>query len=278
MSSPAFAWATLLTQPSYLPGVEALQRSLRASDSPWPLEVMVTSSIDEEIRQRLREQGCLVREVPVIGPDPALAHRYANARFAEVWSKLAVWTLTEYQRVAFLDADMLVIKNMDEVFDIPLPAGTIAACHACRCNPNQISSYPASWKPENCFYSWCEDPQMHATPPESVDNYLNGGFLVLTPDENVYQQMMAQLAAKMDISSWIFAEQDFLNEWFRHRWQPLHYGYNALKTLPLQHPVMWDLTRVKNIHYIIDKPWEKYSEPADKWYELHRLWWEYGSA
>ncbi|SFT40089.1 Lipopolysaccharide biosynthesis protein, LPS:glycosyltransferase [Kosakonia arachidis] len=273
--SDAFAWVTLLTQPGYLRGVETLQHSLRASGSPWPLVVMVTPAIDDNLRQHLQMLGCRVKDVPVVGPDPALAHRYANERFAEVWSKLAVWRLTEYQRVAFLDADMLVINNMDEVFSLPLAADAIAACHACRCNPQHIASYPESWRPENCYYSWCDDPEMHGHPPASLDNYLNGGFLVLTPDEAMYQQMMQRLSEKADISAYVFAEQDFLNDIFRDRWQPLHYGYNALKTLALQHPQMWDLTRVKNIHYIIDKPWEKMPQPGDKWYELHKLWWEY---
>lgn len=268
------AWATLLTQPGYLVGVEALQRSLRASGSPFPLVVMVTANISSAVRNQLEAQGCLIREVPIVGPNPELQHRYANARFAEVWSKLGAWNLTEFSRLVFLDADMLVIKNMDELFDLPLAEGTIAACHACRCNPNRIASYPQSWQPENCYYSGCEDASMRADPAAHVDNYLNGGFLVLSPDAQVYQQMMAQLAAMTDISHYFFAEQDFLNDFYRDRWQPLHYGYNALKTLSLQHPKMWDLSRVKNIHYIIDKPWEKQPEPGDKWFELHNIWWQ----
>ena len=91
--SAAFAWVTLLTQPGYVPGVEALRHSLQKSGSPWPLVVMVTPGIEPGIRRSLSDAGCVIREVPILGPDPALAHRYANARFAEVWSKLAVWTL-----------------------------------------------------------------------------------------------------------------------------------------------------------------------------------------
>lgn len=275
MSQSAFAWVTLLTQPGYLPGVEALQQSLVQSGTSWPLEVMVTPAINGETRARLQAIGCLVREIPEIGPAPELAHRYANARFADVWSKLAVWTLTEYARVAFLDADMLVVKNMDEVFELPLKAGFIAACHACRCNPNQIESYPLSWQPANCFYSGCEDAAMTVGPSTTADNYFNAGFLLLTPDLALYNLMLTKIVAMVDIRTYVFAEQDFLNDLFHDRWLPLHYGYNALKTLALQHPKMWDMQRVKNIHYIIDKPWEKRPEPGDKWYQLHSVWWEY---
>ncbi|WP_368784585.1 glycosyltransferase [Arthrobacter sp. SX1312] len=63
------------------------------------------------------------------------ADSYANSRFAEVWTKLAVWGLTEFERVVFLDADMLVTRNMDELFSLDLADGAIGTCHACRCNP-----------------------------------------------------------------------------------------------------------------------------------------------
>lgn len=267
------AWVTLLTQPGYVVGVEALQKSLRAVESRYPLVVMVTENIDAAARQVLEQQGCLLRDVAPLSPNPSLANSYANARFAEVWTKLAAWTLTEFERVAFLDADMLVTQNMDELFTQPLAPGTIAACHACRCNPNRIASYPADWVPENCFYSWCEGVD-HVEQPDKVDNYLNGGFLLLKPDRTVFDEMLAQLAALDDLSGFLFAEQDFLNQFYHGRWQPLPYLYNALKTLPHQHPKIWDLARVKNIHYIIDKPWEKQPEPGDRYYELHQLWWD----
>jgi alpha-N-acetylglucosamine transferase len=38
------------------------------------------------------------------------------------------------QRVCLLDADMLVFQNMDELLELELPAGGIAATHACCCN------------------------------------------------------------------------------------------------------------------------------------------------
>lgn len=267
------AWVTLLTQPDYVVGVKALQTSLRKSQSAWPLVVMLTENIGASDRQTLEKQGCLLRDVQPISPDSALQQHYANARFSEVWTKLAAWTLTEFERVVFLDADMLVTQNMDELFDVVLADDEIAACHACRCNPNKIPSYPKSWMPENCFYSYCRGVH-HTESPAEVDNYLNGGFLVLRPDDTVFADMVQQLSAVDDLSRYLFAEQDFLNDYYHERWKPLPYIYNALKTLPFQHASFWDLSEVKNIHYIIDKPWEKALDKQDRYYALNKLWWD----
>lgn len=267
------AWATLLTQPSYLVGVRTLRASLERSGSPYPLVVMVTDGIDARSRQLLHDDGCLVRDVDALRPPTELHARYANARFAEVWAKLAAWRLTEFERVVLLDADMLVTRNMDELFALELAAGAIAACHACRCNPNRIPSYPADWVPENCFYTYCRGAE-HTSETASVDNYLNGGLLVLDPDAAVFADLMDKLAGVGDLAGYPFAEQDFLNEYYRQRWQPLSYIYNALKTLRFQHPAVWDASAVKNIHYILAKPWEKDLDPDDRYYPVDKLWWE----
>ncbi|MHA3702189.1 glycosyltransferase family 8 protein [Jatrophihabitans sp. YIM 134969] len=266
------AWVTLLTQPNYLAGVRTLRASLTESGSTAPLVVMVTDGIDADSRALLEREGCLVRPVEPVRPRPDLPDHYANARFAEVWTKLAVWRLVEYDRVVFLDADMLVVRGMDELFTLELPTGGIAACHACRCNPNRIPSYPADWVPANCFYTYCRDARQTTEP--GVENHLNGGLLVLTPDDAVYEDMLARLAEVDDLSAFPFAEQDFLDAYHRDTWRPLPYVYNTLKTLRFQHPQMWDADAVKNIHYIIDKPWQHHPDPDDKYFDVETLWWD----
>ncbi|HEX8498444.1 MAG TPA: glycosyltransferase family 8 protein [Actinomycetales bacterium] len=266
------AWATLLTQPDYLVGVQVLHASLRRSGTTHPLVVLVTPGVDDESRRLLLADGCLVREVPSLRPPSHLEARYANARFAEVWSKLSAWSLVEFERLVVLDADMLVVAGMDELFSIELPPGGLAACHACRCNPNGIASYPAAWTPAGCFYTYCRGID-HTEQPDVVDSYFNGGFLVMEPDRAVYDALLAGLSRLSDLTSYQFAEQDYLNEFFHGRWRPLPYVYNALKTLPHQHSEMWDVREVKNIHYIIDKPWEGRTEPGSPYHELHELWW-----
>ncbi|MEO3938221.1 glycosyltransferase family 8 protein [Dermatophilaceae bacterium Soc4.6] len=271
------AWVTLLTSPSYVVGVRTLRASLTRSGSPYPLIVLVTDDIDAADRQVLEDDGCELRAVEPLRPASGLEDSYANARFAQVWTKLRAWQLTDYTRIVVLDADMLVTQNMDELFSLELADGAIAACHACRCNPNRIASYPASWTPENCFYTHCRGLE-HTSEPGVVDSYLNGGFLVLTPDEAVFDAMVEQLAQVDDLASYPFAEQDFLNEFYEGRWVPVPYVYNALKTLAYQHPSLWDLADVKNIHYIIDKPWQSPLDEADAYFFVNRLWWDVASA
>lgn len=277
------AWATLLTQPSYLVGVRALRASLARVGSAYPLVVAVTAGIGAQERAVLEADGCLLREVDPLRPPIGLRESYANARFAEVWTKLGVWRLTEFERLVVLDADMLVTQNMDELFDLALDDDEIAACHACRCNPNRIASYPPSWTPAGCAYTYLSGTDLSGTylsgprlepEVEIGDPYFNGGTLVLRPDLAVFDALVDELAAVDDLSHYVFAEQDFLNEHFRGRWVALPYVYNALKTLPFQHPDLWDAAAVKNLHFIIDKPWESELDPASRYHALERQWWD----
>jgi len=274
-----FAWVTLLTQPDYVIGVKALHRSLQRSETRWPLVVMVTDAIDAGTRAALQAAGCVIKPVAPLMPDSALEQHYASAQFGEVWSKLRAWELTDYERVVFLDADMLVLQNMDELFTLDIGKYALAACHACRCNPNQIASYPASWQPENCHYTWHDRGE---AAPATLDAYLNGGFLVLKPDNAVFSWLQQKVQEIDDLKRYPFSEQDLLNEVFAGRWLPLSYIYNALKTLPFQHSAMWQQDKVKNLHYILAKPWKRDltqpEEERDRYYALDKLWWERGTA
>lgn len=269
MGGPVQAWVTLLTDPGYLPGVRVLKRSLEAVASTRPLVVMVTDGVDAATRRELEGQGCLLREVEPSGPAESLGRGYADPRFAEVWTKLAVWRLTDLERAVFLDADMLVVRGMDELFEADLPQGWVAACHACRCNPGGLPTYPVGWRPENCSYTRGAG---HGDHPAGADDYFNAGLLVLRPDEAVFQALVAEVAGLEDLSRHPFAEQDLLNEHFHGRWRPLSYVYNAPRSLPSQHPSVWDASQVRNVHYIGAKPWRKEVDPHDRDHALDELW------
>ena len=54
-----------------------------------------------------------------------------------------------------LDCDQIVTQNLDELMTMDLPAGTIAASHACTCNPAKVPHYPKDWFVKSEYY--CKD-------------------------------------------------------------------------------------------------------------------------
>ncbi|KAG0787851.1 hypothetical protein G6F16_008555 [Rhizopus arrhizus] len=270
------AWAIVLTSTNnYIKGVITMKHAMHKHNSRYPILVLYTSQVSPEIIDILKRIGCLVKMIDSIHPLGKVEYKFK--RFEETWTKLAVWNEIEYERLVLLDADMLPLKNMDELMEMDLPQGWIAASYACTCNPQKISHYPPHWVPENCAYTGCADAQ----PPSISDraNYFNSGLIVLSPDRDKYRQMISYLDSIKDLNIYPFPDQDFLNEIFKGHWMPISYAYNALKTLQWAHEPMWDIKYVKNIHYILTKPWdisedEEWADLELIYKPLYKIWWK----
>lgn len=183
-----------------------------------------------------------------------------------------------------LDSDMLVLKNMDELMEIPLDApgndGTgervFAASHACVCNPLKKPHYPKDWVPENCAFTTQhphpDDAQKHGAPANAGLGMPNGGLQVVPPSKKVYDMILERLTTDTSVSSYEFADQSLLSDVFYNRWVALPYVFNALKTLREIHQEIWRDEEVKNIHYILSpKPWDE--EERREGNETHKWWW-----
>jgi lipopolysaccharide biosynthesis glycosyltransferase len=208
-------------------------------------------------------------------------------RFADTWSKLRVFELYKYgcEKLVFLDADMLVRRNMDELFDIPLARNLIAANHVCVCNLDKDSWAPNSWTPENCAYNGLgpgSEPTLVPISGEGKETHtlLNSGLFVFTPFEEQWNEVVRNLEENERLKDFLFPDQDFLIEFFRGRWISLGWQYNALKTMRYWHPSFWQDSEVRNLHYIVDKPWnQRVGSDGVAGYlgkdgVTHRWWWE----
>ncbi|KAF5724116.1 galactinol synthase [Fusarium mundagurra] len=285
-------WTSLITNLDYLPGLLTLEHSLRAAKSQYPLVALYTDSFPPEGHAALRARGIAAQHIPYLLPTKG--KDYSNdPRFYDCWSKLAPFSLTEYERVVQLDSDMLVLRNMDELMDLELDPPSIAetgdktsskrvfaAGHACVCNPLKKPHYPKDWIPENCaFTSQHSNPDTAQT--EAADpsvgplGFMNGGLQVVNPSQGLYAQILAHMEA--DAANMDFADQSLLSDLFRERWVPLPYIYNALKTLRWKgvHDAIWRDESIKNIHYILSpKPWDEINEKGE-WTgkeESHKWW------
>ena len=175
---------------------------------------------------------------------------------------------------------MLVLRNMDELMDVELdPPGNdgkgnkvYAASHACVCNPLKKPHYPKNWVPENCaFTSQHGDPELaqkKGAGPTAGLGIPNGGLQVVAPSKAVYDLIINHLTTGA-VADYEFADQSLLGDLFSGRWLTLPYTYNALKTLRAIHKEIWRDDEVKNVHYILDKPWdgkEGSSPDTHKWW------------
>lgn len=281
---PKRVWTTLITNTKYLSGLMTLDYSLKKQGSKYPLIALYTDTFPEEGKEALKVRGIPAKRIEYLLP--SVPKEYANdPRFYDCWSKLAPFSLTEYDRVVQLDSDMLVLKNMDELMDLELDPPEMggdgnkvyAASHACACNPLKKLHYPKHWVPENCaFTSQHGDPdraQKEGASALAGISCPNGGLQVVNPSKGVYDKILETLKNEDLTASYEFADQSLLGERFHGRWVPIPYIYNALKTLRWKgvHDAIWRDDEVKNIHYILSpKPWDETMETAAE--ESHKWW------
>ncbi|SRR6266851_7313074 len=138
--------------------------------------------------------------------------------------------------------------------------------------------------PANCAYTPLVHPNGHSQPvsiqPSSPRPHtlLNSGLVVLTPSATLARSIKDFLRTSPLISTFSFPDQDLLAAFFRGRWKPLPWVYNALKTLRVIHKDLWRDDQVRCLHYIFpDKPWKarvREGDVVDDLTELDRWWWE----
>ncbi|KAK2820047.1 hypothetical protein FQN49_007773 [Arthroderma sp. PD_2] len=290
-------WTALVTNLSYLTGLLTLDYSLKRSGSRYPLVALYTDTLPSEGLATLEARGIPTRHIPYLLPS---THRDYNndTRFYDCWSKLASFSLVEFERVVQLDSDMLVLLNMDELMDLELDDAALggqgqrvfAACHACVCNPMNKPHYPTDWLPRNCAYTSQHDTpdqaQTQGPLPTAGVSMLNGGLLVLNPSEKIYNSILCRLQDPTATARYAFADQSLLSDLYPGRWVPLPYIYNALKPMRWEgiHTDIWKDDKIKNIHYILSpKPWDEEGvagckgecvEEVPELHETHDWWWE----
>jgi len=128
------------------------------------------------------------------------------------------------EKLVFLDADMLVRRNMDELFGVELPGRNwIAANHACVCNLDHDSWAPEDWKKENCVYTGLNS-ESPSTPVPSIGGkrthaLLNSGLFFFHPLQSQWEDMLKFLNKNEEVKTYLLSNQDFLADFFKGRWK-----------------------------------------------------------
>lgn len=244
------AYVTLVTNEDYGLGALALARSLKRAGAQAPLVVLATSGAGR--LGELEAEGCRIVEAAPLPLSAAFRERHARpalhgaAPFTKGWkpafhdpldnfAKLRLWELAEYERVVFLDADTIVVRNIDRLLDYP-----------------EFSAAPNLYGTLGDFHR------------------LNSGVFVAAPSGATFEQMLARLDAPDTF--WRRTDQTFL-EHFWPDWHGLPYVYNTLQYVYFNLPELWHWPQIRVVHYQYEKPWQTEHPKRDRLGPLIDLWW-----
>ena len=162
MQNKKCAYATVLSTDSYLPGTLALFESIkRTKPMINNFVVVVNENIKKETRDRLQEEGYIVIEKPKIEVSQEIKNKN---RILPYWNntfdKFNLFDLTDFDKIVYLDSDIYVRKNIDELFDKPNMSAVIAG-----------KSYPGN-------ESW---------------NELNSGLMVIEPQKGLREELINKM-------------------------------------------------------------------------------------
>lgn len=204
MLSTQMTYATMFTGGGgYLKGVIALLSSLREVGSRYPLTVFVTASASRDECDAIEHAGAFVVpieaiEVPEIVSRLNLSNGFAH--WNETFAKIRVFSATQFSKIVLLDSDMMIVRNVDELFQLPHFSACVAG---------------------------------HLVHPDWVD--LNSGCMVIEPEEGLAERMLAFMDT-LDESIFSlyrgFGDQDLLHlaypEWPSRDELHLSESYNLL--------------------------------------------------
>ncbi|WVY94152.1 hypothetical protein V8G54_033240 [Vigna mungo] len=106
------AYVTLLYGDEFLLGVRVLGKSIRNTGSSKDMVVLVSDGVSDYAKSLLRADGWIVELISLL----ANPNRVRPKRFWGVYTKLKIFNMTDYKKVVYLDADTIVVKNIDDLF------------------------------------------------------------------------------------------------------------------------------------------------------------------
>ncbi|CAI5477271.1 unnamed protein product [Closterium sp. Yama58-4] len=119
-ANASFAYAAILYMGTprdyeYYVATRVMLQTVRRTGTVADLVVLASEDVPATWTNTLKKEGVRVVRVSNI-PNPYRGSAAFNPRFPFALNKLLAWRLREYKRVVLLDADNLVMKNVDELF------------------------------------------------------------------------------------------------------------------------------------------------------------------
>ncbi len=175
------AYVTVLTNSSYLNGCLVLHKSLMDTNTQIPFFALVPDTASKTFVDRLEKSGISVLKTENFS-DNIMSRENKMSYWKETIFKLKIFDLVQFDKIVFLDSDMMILRNLDSLFDCPHMSAVAAG---------QV---------------------MH---PEW--NRLNSGLMVVNPSHDDYLKLVDCIDSTYEARNAVgegFGDQDVINECF----------------------------------------------------------------
>ena len=260
-----YAYTSLLIGgEAYLPGCLVVGAALR-----WHLQTraalvcLVDGSVPPWARHMLARIYDRVQLVPRLrAHESAYPGELLSDAYRDMYTKLHVFDagIFPYERICFVDADLLPIRCFDHLFTIAAPAAVIESV-------DPTSQYAYVHHMQGVRHGGPVPPSMlEVTSDDDVTGGINAGLLVVKPDRARFEDMIGRIRRPMP--EWGpahrrlhdrgirygFPEQHFLQVEFQESWTAIDPRFNSMRTdVPHSFGVHWTIGR---------KPWQNLGNPA----------------
>lgn len=260
----------------YVPGALVSAHSWRCSGSKAHCVCMVTPDVSRSAVEDLNSVFDHVIQIsylhqPCVRLNTDKKRKMYNAWVEQSFTKWTVLSLTQYKKVLFLDADTLVLRCMDELFDLNTPAGTFSS-------PWHHPFNPFARKP-NPFIKFTHGD---AIPRKTMARGYNTSFLIgtsvlLSPSQKDWEDLKTWLQKQVPFGhpqcGSMLDEQCIAAFYHECRpettWHYLHQRFNYIPWKPGWLPDAGDRNKPFLFHYFNKKPWEI---ARHKYHDLESWW------
>ena len=246
------AWVTLLSDNSFINGVIVLHRSLIETETKYPLYVAVTDDVSEENLMLLEQLHIPTLHFDILIPPnmnkedaPDIITTLDEYGWHKALCKLNMFGLTQFDKIVFIDADIIVKNNMDELFSKP-------------------------------HLTACEDYGSFSTNTDETYS-LNSGLVVIEPDEQTAINII-QFLEQFDSQGKLIHDQWIIQEYYKG-WKEaigLHLSpYYAIWTTRFDEnrvEYYYHRHKIKSIHMIDVKPWRKEKKYFMDWMDIYPIY------
>lgn len=122
MAERGNAYVTLLLNDAYLKGALTLGYSLRDVGAAYELVVLVTESVSEAALASLTKvYDEIICIDPITNPQTENLNLLGRLDLRDSFTKIGLWRQVQYAKIVYLDADAVVLQNIDHLFDLDVP-------------------------------------------------------------------------------------------------------------------------------------------------------------